>query len=318
MSDDKLKDMMSQASSASTNQDLVHDTRKLSKKQKRWITGGSIAAVVVVAGMIMLVPSIRNHNSFVDMTGQTSQSVKGDGIGDFGDLHAPIKLQSWQQIPGDTAIKGNIHLLHEANSNAQVYNTLTSTFASGKGMTDDTDAFLNKDGSQNGNFSFLTGDNVKISYTDITNRLINPVYGNWYKAQFPKNDPKSMKSLNELKPLFTDSWWKKNISSSDYSALPIYADWDANNYDGQSFKPSIGRWYGQITKHVIMSNTDKKTGQFKGLNVIDTIKYSAFDKDGDVINKTGVLKMTLVANHDTAAANTGNRLVIDSAKLTVK
>lgn len=318
MSDDKLKDMMDKASTASKSGDAIRDTHKLSRKQKGWITGGSIAAVVVVAGMIFLVPSIRNHNSFVDMTGQTSQSVRGDGIGDFGDLHAPIKLQNWQQSPGTWQVRGNKTLLHTANSTAPVYNAITPTFNSGSNTTDDVTQSVGKDGMQNKNFSYLTGDNVKIAYTDITNRLINPVYGDWYKAQFAKNNPKSMKSLNELKTLFSDSWWKSNISSHDYSALPLFADWDADNYGGQSFKPSVARWYGQITKHVIMPSTDAKTAEFKGINVVDTIKYSAYDKDGDVINKTGTLKMTLIPNHNLNEGMNGNRLVIDSAKLTIE
>lgn len=318
MSDNRLKDMLDKASNVNNNKRLIKNTHKLSRKQKLWMSGGSVAAVIAAAGMIFFMPSITNHNHFTNMTGQNAQSVQDADIGVLGEVKAPVKLEHWQQTPYEESPKADRKpIMSWANRNPQLYNSLTGEFNANPKLTSDINKVKQKGKAMNANYSSLTADNVKYTYTTFVNRLINPIFGNWYPAQFADNKPKTSDDLLRLQDMFTKDWWNKHITKSDYSALPVYADWTQSNFNHTKFKKSLARWYGKLDKQHISPVTDKQ-GRFKKLKVNDTIKYSAYDNHGNVMTKTGVLSLELVENKGPHVNPSASPLLINNASLSIK
>ena len=327
----KLQQMMDEASSSTNDSDVekkLHNT--IAPKQKRWPWyAGGAAAIIIIAGIFFAVPRMSNtQKQSSSQTPQTSKITNGlsksnDDSNSSSD-NAPLKLASWQTKSVNSQMN-NGQMSNELNSAIQNWikkdssltNTTRASFSSEKnGFTSDKSKAENSDGTINPKYSYLTTEKVNEQYALTINMLLNPEFGSWNQAQYSDNGGKSSKTLGNLQPLFTDSWWKSNVSKNDYSKLPVYADWNANDYHGRKFADkSNGRWFVSLTSESISPIT-KNDGSFKELDITDKVTFYANGKDGKVMTKKGTLKLTMVENMAEDDSNS-NRLLINQASLTI-
>ena len=327
---DKLKKMMEEASSAKNDSKAQQEiSKKVSPKKKKWPWIVGVCAVALIGvGVYFAVPKLSNTQK-LDKTSLATKVDKdtASGDADVSSIGSPISLKPWQEksISDQQTTKKaqkelNSNLEAWVQTDAQAQGILNSGFASASGdVTDDTTEALLKDGTPNPKYSFLTSDNVKQNYSSYVNRLINPVFGTWGDLQYSKNNPKSNAAATLLRDMFTDDWWYANTKAGeDYSKVPVFADWNANDY-GMKFKDekgSQGRWFGEVVSENIRTNQNSD-GSFKNIELTANIKYSAYSSDGSIATKMGVLKLTMVQNPSTDN-NPTNRILINNATLTIK
>lgn len=321
---DKLKKMMAAAESSSDDDKTTSKLKKsFSPKKKKWpwIVGVSTLALFVI-GISFAVPKLHDTQKLAKDRTTTVSKTKFTDADAMTKVSTPITLAHWQKKSFSDEAKNNskelnVNLQSWAQNDLNLSSVTNSGFVStAAGYTDDTNKAINSDGTINPKYSFLTNENINYIYSSDMNRLLNPVFGDWNLSQFSENKPISNRGVNVLKDMFTDNWWSNNIKeNSDYSKLPIYADWAGNDY-GMSFKSgTLARWYGELTSENIKMNVNSD-GTFKNFDINNNVKYSAFGKDGSIMTKTGVLHLILVQNPKTTD-NPTNRLLIDSATLSI-
>lgn len=136
--------------------------------------------------------------------------------------------------------------------------------------TNDQDKVYNEDGSLNDNFTYITQDDITTTVRDDIERLINPVYGEWSSLQNPdrmdwtQGADKAhldVNSWNRLADMFTydNRNMLKNDNESDArSVVPLYADWDKNQYGGEwtnrlMYEPIVGKLLSYNCNYYIQS-----------------------------------------------------------------
>lgn len=204
------------------------------------------------------------------------------------------------------------------SSSPQMMSLLSSLPSSSNGFTDDVSKATNSDGTPNNKYSYLTAENTEYAYSQYINRLLNPVFGDWYTLQYKEGkDNLSVIPQNTLGDMFTQSWWDKNVGQSSTPKFPIYADWNGNDYNNTQFAENSmasGRWYGKVTSEDVKVSAESD-GSGNDYIVNDNVTFYALDKDEKVMTKTGTLYLKLVPNHD--STDIYHRLLIDDAKLQV-
>lgn len=178
-----------------------------------------------------------------------------------------------------------------------------------QGFTNNSELFHLEDGSMNPWFSYVVAEDVQWFFGNNLQRLLNPVYGGWF---YDHSEPKNI-DLTLMQELFTDEWWNENIVEGDASNLPIYADWEDNDY-GVDDVGSYG-WFGDIT------DTNLEVAQNdEGDNIINGrifIEYHAVDSDNDSLEtREAQLDIQVIPNREDPA-DVNNRLLINEAELTM-
>lgn len=178
----------------------------------------------------------------------------------------------------------------------------------GMGYTNNPELEQLEDGSLNPWYSYVVAEDVQWFFGHNLQRLLNPVYGGWF---YWHEAPEEI-GLTNFRELFTADWWDENIENGDVSNLPIYADWDNNNYGLDNEVGTYG-WFGEVTD----AEVEITEGE-DGLSVIDAtlyIEYSALS-GGDTISRDAQLDIQVIPNtEDTEDIN--NRMLISSAQLSV-
>lgn len=135
--------------------------------------------------------------------------------------------------------------------------------------TDDMTKVYNNDGSLNDDYTFIKGDTIVTTIRDDIERLINPVYGQWSGLQNSDwmdwaNGPDKRKDASSEWANFRDmlsSDLRDTVSQGDVNTirnvLPIYADWDKNQYNGewkrQYTNPIVGKLQSYTCNYYIQS-----------------------------------------------------------------
>lgn len=328
---DKIDELLKNAEDSDESNSINAIKSKNKKSFHKWPIMAGVVALIAVIGLAVMIPHSKNTQKLNSNSGsnnsQNSTAVADGNDGSYLSQQAPVKLKDWQKVPyneqqtksGKPTKQLQNAMNQWINKNPQASNTLNSGFVSeSNGFTDNTKNHVLKNGKDNPNYSFLTQENVKYVYASYINRLINPQFGNWSLAQFAENDPKSLLSFNEMSDMFTPNWWFHNIKDGkDYSNIPVFADWNKDNYGHLKFVHNAqARWYGTLTYQKI-SPASNKNGSFKNIVIKNGVKYKAFLANGSTVTRKGTLNLTLVENN-TNLTNPQNRLLISSAKLSMK
>jgi hypothetical protein len=238
----KIEDSDHTATDALNSLDDNDDDVYVPSLNRKWIILISIIVAAILASGVWLTQHERIQQAFEnnvsDDTGLGSTSVtpvtKSDSIMD--DLKIPKFYQ-----------KDNTTLTKDDKDDAQEYSleTLPSSSTgvlpskeSNPNLTSDPSKYLNSDGSINPNYSYLTDENTFAVMQDDLQRIINPVYGDW--ASLQNKDWLSLdgqhvdsSAWENLKNIFDSSVANEiTDSASARRLLPLYADWDQNEYNG--------------------------------------------------------------------------------------
>lgn len=183
------------------------------------------------------------------------------------------------------------------------------------GYINDINYALNEDGSINLNYSYVVRENVEYAFAIYSQRLLNPVFGNWSTFQFIDTNPSTSLGGQSFRDMFTSEWWNNNISENNYRAIPIFADWEQDGYGGLNFyEGSTDKFFGEITSmNVNMISLEDGSGV--QVDIEAQVLFTAFGQN-ELLTKTGILTMQLVPNRDDIY-NMDRRMLINEASLTI-
>lgn len=182
-------------------------------------------------------------------------------------------------------------------------------------LTDDESKAYNSDKTMNPNYSYLTAENVSIQVRDDIERIINPIYGGWSSLQSPSTLKDNATPIAGFSDMFTSSDGKASaVSSATISnasgILPLFADWNGDNFGGKypsrSYLPIVGTAGALNCTYNIQGTKDDS------ISCTTTVTYHAKMGDGSTKDESKQLTLNYKPNYDD---NTGSRrIMIDSVQ----
>ena len=203
---------------------------------------------------------------------------------------------------------GQVELTYEG---ASLGNTAVQLPSREGGYTDDVSQQKDKDGNENPLFSFWTREGFSSEVGVLLNRLLNPVFGDWQGASEGGANGDAKEKLSDL---FTSEW----LDTHGPSDLPIVTSANAP-IKGVDYLPSGGtRWVGTVDPESESWNFQYNR-DLKGYEVdySATVTYSAWTTDKKVSSFKGKLSLHMIPNSSGQNSNSGNRIVIDEASLSL-
>lgn len=348
--DDKNKDLEELMKSAT---EKVHyenyeknDNQK--KRPTKLIVALSIGAILLGAGIFAGTSLVKKPQEFVDKT-ETPSWVGKDKNNDetnneaneFIDSAYPIERYEWTKRAYskdiwskegfmDEVLKASredynrFYVLHASINRGGLYNNEKEN-GRNKYYSNNPEDKLDKDGNPNPLYSYALLEDYEKAYVVYTQRLLDPHFGGWDSIQSSRDyDIIGDKGFDVLKDMFTERWWNENIQpASDYSKLPIMAEWNKGSWNSYNFTEKniiSGLFFGEIAESEERSISSKTLGIDKNrLPIVETnspIVLKAFDVNDEIIELKGNLKLTLKPNED--FTNEENRVVIDNAELIIE
>lgn len=230
----------------------------------------------------------------------------------------PIEVEDWQKESYDAATITDSRgpILYSTNGSGLKEDSSTLPYEAA-GYTSDDSKRLLEDGSINPNYSFWTAESFTAEVAVMQERLLNPTFGGWALIQYPAYPGNTAYNPEILDDLFTPDFKNRNADKQFSEYLPIYADWNGDNYGGNtSLLESGPRWYGEIENsyYEFVWNQDKLSYD---VNVTADIKFTAWAKNQSKLEKNGKLTLKLVANTEDTE-QTGHKVLIDDASLKVE
>lgn len=350
---ESLDDLFNQATSKQPNDSKVKkDMIKKDKDRKYtpYIICGAVA-ILLAGGIFYAYPKLSGNDWIARKTtdstlvsgtkdkgetSDTSSSKDGTSESDNGAISTDdskeidkaiseskgsIEVEDWTKTPYATQMNEDPDALYES----AVKSAQDTTFinfsnmlpSATDGYTDDTDKATEGDGSPNLNYSYQTKENIEYSFSVYSQRILNPVFGEWYAL--PVGNAQALKDgfpQDLMQDMFTERWWNSNVSIDDHTKLPLYLDWAGDSYGGLNFEMNgtLGVWYGKITTMSITGEAmEDGSGMYAEVNA--DVEFTAILNDKSTVTRKGTLYMKLVPN--TASKDKLYRNLIDEVKLTV-
>ena len=333
------RELLSSSSSSSDKSDrdeLVASEERKRKQKKSLAFGIPTLAALVIAATIGGSVVFNDSNSSdgtnsSDNGGRTSAitneaSKNEDGSVDTSDdfwkekgEETPVKTKEWTKSEYSeeafTKDKGII-LTTAMDSSTPGGTDATLLPSESAGFTSDVSKEYLNDGTINPDFSYWTAEVYQAEVTSHVERLLNPTYGGWSKFQYPAYPGNSSFELNTVSDMFTTRYLNENSENPFSDYIPVYADWNGDNYGGENQLLESGpRWYGTLDTVSSDFTYDDATQQYTVKYAAD-VTFTAWTTDESKLEKKGKLELTFVANVNGANASS-NRVLIDNAKLTV-
>lgn len=338
---DDLEEMMKNATDG--DQDTSEETEKAPKTTK--VVVSTLVGLVVLGGAFFFGSSYINQPQdfenktqdpgWISEQKEVTQEPEEDPA-DNWNFNFPIELKSFAKKPYDKETfwtEENTNLvMREARKNSSLVSGV-SWIKSGMSAKKDAKVYTNdvkkrylENGEKNPLFSYALSEDYKKAYVAYTERLLNPIFGNWSTAQSRGNAGNyytiEAREFEKLKDMFTDEWWSKNIKESqDYSKLPVLAEWKPDSWKKLNLKEREeyreGVFYGKIENDI--KNFSKVTivgNDSEGMPIIkisSPVKFYANKEGGGVVKKSGNLTLTLQSN--TENIDVKNRVIIANAYL---
>jgi hypothetical protein len=323
---------------ADANDDATEDAiinkakRKEKAKKATLITAGSFLAVAVTAGFLIFTPFGGDLNFNKDATTapiaapgslssdkdvkivQPPEDTTEDFAKDSSKMY-PIQLEDWQKKlhkdqSGDSLKKDILTSLSgsELNSSGNVLPSETS------GFTADSSKETLEDGSLNVRYSYWTAEVFQSEVGGYLERLLNPTFGGWEMYQHNGIGSSGYFDTALISDMFTDRWVSENADKPTSEYVPVFADWDANDYGLSDTLLTTGsRWIGTVTSSDTVFTYDEAKLQYS-VDLTAQVKFVAWTKDQSKLEKKGTLTLRLVANADKLNAS-DHKVLIDSANL---
>ena len=195
--------------------------------------------------------------------------------------------------------------------------------SSNKYTSNANERFL-ENGQENKYYRHALREDYEMAFAMISQRLINPLFGEWVFAQKADFSLKDNAQYEALKDMFDENWWNKTVSSNDYSKLPILVDWTGSEWNDIGLADRIdgqyGTFYGAIEESKERKIVSKSVGVDEfGQRVVKLevpVTYYAFRKNGGTIQKKGTLHFSLKSSQNTM--NQDFKVIATDAKLIVE
>lgn len=310
--------------------DIIEQDRIKRKRKAAIGTGvGLLAVVGIVGGLVAFDPFGGEQNGASDTqstvgAGQVNtnapiQASKDtsfyQGKGQTGYIY-PVKLEDWQSGDYEVGSKKVNEGILRKYSNGEFGQKSRIFPSASTGFTSDVSKEKLPNGTLNPAFTFVTGEDFRIEVGGYIERLINPVLGGWYSLQFSAGKASSATDPTGFVDMFSSSFFEKNAKKPLKDYLPIYADWNQDDYGlGNQLLDSGPRWMGTVKSTKTKLIYDKNTLQYSG-TVTANIVYKAWARDQTVLQKEGVLTLNVVTD-TSAVAKGANKLKINDASLKV-
>lgn len=251
---------------------------------------------------------------------ESSYTVPEGSVGDYTAPNASTDLEGTGNTytPGETISADDVspaeanvrYYIEQRQRDTEDVGSASLFFPSrDAGYTNNPDNYELEDGSFNPLYSYVLAEDVQYFYGHHLQRLLNPVYGNWWQAQLGSDSPNRFaEGVYELEDMFSSEWWEENVVNGNPSNLPIMADFNGDNFGGMDL--AVGpRWFGEITGHEISVNSGDR------ITSVIEVKFTSFPEDPaqKPAVRSGVLTLTVEPNLNSEAVN--NRLVISEADL---
>lgn len=287
------------------------------------IIGVAVVGVLLVGGLIFAGKSLFFDNEdFVDQTKNPGVIADGEGpteLKDLWDFEYTAEVPEWTKAPFSQesflADEAKMEEMYDWANSIEAIEFATAWLPSKNIIPDGEEKSLYtnqlseeklENGMPNMYFSYTLKEDYLRTFAIGINRLLNPVFGNWVFNQhsIEGKPSKDGPSFTQLKDMFSESWWTANVSeNTDYSKLPVVADWEGDSFGGLQFADRnsdvLGTFYGIITETeenpVVV---EELTSGHRGAPVFKiTVPVSFYAKgENDTIKKTGTLTLTLEPN----------------------
>lgn len=335
--EEKLKQMMDEATKNTQEAPVEPYDGKADRKKAFLVTGTALA---VLGGLLFAGSQAIKSQDFEDKTetpdwvAEESEiiSVTDEDIGEWS-FEYPAKVPDWTKQPYSLELLADQEFLEQAfefTEDFQEFQTYVAGMPSSvsgdwedapKAYTNDASLEYLEDGTLNPQYSYTLQEDYLQAYSVYLQRLINPIFGDWYLAQGGNGTPmKTNAYFNGLVDMFSNDWWESNIEYDvDYSAIPVMADWEGDNFGGLELAEVVpgryGVFYGVVDEERQVT-ADSLGMDERGAEIIKIstpIIYSAFGQNDELIELKGMLNLTLESNED--IFNIHNRVVISHAEL---
>ena len=162
---------------------------------------------------------------------------------------------------------------------------------------------LRKGTLPNPNYSYWTESTFATETTDIAERLLNPIYGDWAAYQSEGSDPSKNFPIQKFKSYMTSAYYNSLVNSSNKSSFPVYADWSNDNYGISDLVPEGGvpKWFGTITNASGKWYYRPKTINYKVVATYQ-VKFTALTTRRTTLTRHGVLTIKWVAGRTLSPA----------------
>lgn len=222
---------------------------------KKWLTVGIIVALLACCGVggaifyasqhygrskIIAGSTIGGGNLNNNAKNATSNDAVDKTTKFMRDLGVPeYYSKSRDKLNDKERTTANTKAIRAASANASL--SLPSK-QSNPNLIDDPRFATTKDGRINPDYSYITMENVMPLIRDDVERLINPVYGGWWIAQYPDRI-----AANNAAGVFNDIIEQRPKNMREVrNVLDLYADWNGDFYNNkfldQKYElPIVGR-----------------------------------------------------------------------------
>lgn len=342
-----LEKLMAQDAEDNANEGaaLKKDAKREKNKKIALISSGGVLAAAVVAGLLLFNPFSANsgfdpNNSGNDGiyqgqndNGENKEEVEEDNkvedvdkdiikdnedfIFEEGKLY-PIQTEEWQTSSYDSQKdEGKLRELINAKVEGSTLENASSILPlEAAGFTSD-ESKKEVDGELNSMYSFWTAEDFSYSVAEMTERLLNPTFGSWGDYQYSYSDSKKAFNVSLIEDMFTSNFLSTNVDKDYSEYIPVYADWDKNDYGkGKELLSGGTRWIGEVTNSTadFTYNDDEENYTVK---YSADVKFTAWTKDEAQLEKNGKLTLTLVANTGDNKKDSKYKVLIDNASLKV-
>lgn len=222
---------------------------------KKWLTVGIIVALLAccgVGGAILYASQHYGRSKIIagstigggNLNNNAKNATSNDAVDKttkfMRDLGVPeYYSKSRDKLNDKERTTANTKAIKAASANASL--SLPSK-QSNPNLIDDPRFATTKDGRINPDYSYITMENVMPLIRDDVERLINPVYGNWWIAQYPDRI-----AANNAAGTFNDMIEQRPKNMREVrNVLDLYADWNGDFYNNkfldQKYElPIVGR-----------------------------------------------------------------------------
>lgn len=282
---------------------------------KKWLTVGIIAAILAccgVGGAIFYASQHYGRSKIIAGStiggGTLTNNGKNASANDSADktvkfmrtLGVPeYYTKSHDKLGDKERITANTKAIRAASANASL--SLPSK-QSNPNLIDDPRFATTEDGRINPDYSYITMENVMPLIRDDVERLINPVYGNWWIAQYADRI-----AANNAAGTFNDMTGQSPKNMREVrNVLDLYADWNGDFYNSkfldQKYElPIVGRPTNLDCEFNINGNVED--------NVICYVSVNYYASYSGVKKKVDSKTMTLRYKVNYAGANS-RRLIL--------
>lgn len=336
--DSNLDEMFKQAAG---KQSEFTDTQEKTKVRNVAIAS-SVGALAIAALIGLGAYNINNTSEFENKTKEpgwvANLEEKQNEImySQDWDFDYPVEIQPWAREEfSNNFFKNEEEILKYTNTIEGLQTALiqipskntnihTKDGQSSNKYTSDANEMFLENGKENRYYRHALREDYEMAFAMISQRLINPLFGEWVFAQKADFSLKDNTQYEVLKDMFDENWWNKTVSSKDYSKLPILVDWTGKEWNDIGLADRVdgqyGTFYGAIEESEERKIVSKVVGADKlGQKIIKLevpVTYYAFRKNGGTVQKKGTLHFSLKSNENSTSQNF--KVVATDAKLIIE